>query len=141
MRSGPRPFVTQVTGYGPGMRFRLLAGTAALAVAVTGTIVPATSTDGAPAPKPGPRGAKSTWTQADKTGFGTARSTRSNVWFTLQGGRVSEVFYPDLSTPSVRSLELVVTGDPSCRQNVCHNCAVVSFHCLLFGRCRATTAS
>jgi glucoamylase len=33
------------------------------------------------------------------------------VWFTLQRGRASEVFYPDLSTPSVRSLELVVTGD------------------------------
>lgn len=55
------------------------------------------------------RGAKSTWTEADKTGFGTARARRSNVWFTLQDGRMSEVFYPDLSTPSVRSLELVVT--------------------------------
>ena len=31
------------------------------------------------------------------------------MWFTLQGGRVSEVFYPDLSTPSVRTLELTVT--------------------------------
>ncbi len=60
-------------------------------------------------PAPGGPGAKSTWTEADKTGFGTARARRSNVWFTLQRGRVSEVFYPDLSTPSVRSLELVVT--------------------------------
>ena len=34
---------------------------------------------------------------------------RSNVWFTLQEGRTSEVFYPDLSTPSVRNLELIVT--------------------------------
>ena len=33
----------------------------------------------------------------------------SNVWFTLQHGRTSEVFYPDLSTPSIRNLELVVT--------------------------------
>jgi glucoamylase len=55
------------------------------------------------------RGARSTWAEADKTGFGTARTRRSNVWFTLQDGRVSEVFYPDLSTPSTRSLELVVT--------------------------------
>lgn len=31
------------------------------------------------------------------------------MWFTLQDGRVSEVFYPDLSTPSTRVLELVVT--------------------------------
>ena len=58
---------------------------------------------------PGAPGARSTWTEADKSGFGTARARRSNVWFTLQDGRVSEVFYPDLSTPSVRSLELVVT--------------------------------
>ncbi|WP_167004244.1 glycoside hydrolase family 15 protein [Mumia sp. ZJ430] len=60
-------------------------------------------------PAPGGPGVKSTWTEADKTGFGTARDRRSNVWFTLQRGRVSEVFYPDLSTPSVRSLELAVT--------------------------------
>ena len=31
------------------------------------------------------------------------------MWFTLQRGRTSEVFYPDLSTPSVRNLELIVT--------------------------------
>ncbi|MGH3331884.1 MAG: glycoside hydrolase family 15 protein [Nocardioidaceae bacterium] len=58
---------------------------------------------------PGAPGAKATWTEADKAGFGTARSQRSNVWFTLHHGRTSEVFYPDLGTPSVRSLELVVT--------------------------------
>ena len=49
------------------------------------------------------------WTEADKAGFGTSRSRQSKVWFTLQGGRVSEVFYPDLSTPAVRTLELTVT--------------------------------
>jgi glucoamylase len=54
-------------------------------------------------------GTKTVWTEANKAGFGTARSRGSNVWFTLQRGRVSEVFYPDLSTPSVRNLELVVT--------------------------------
>ena len=61
-------------------------------------------------PRQGRPGHHATWTEADKTGFGTARSRGSNVWFTLQQGRTSEVFYPDLSTPSVRSLELVVTG-------------------------------
>lgn len=58
---------------------------------------------------PGAPGAKATWTEANKSGFGTSRTTRSNVWFTLQRGRLSEVFYPDLGTPSVRNLELVVT--------------------------------
>ena len=35
------------------------------------------------------------------------------MWFTLQQGRISEVFYPDLSTPSTRNLELVVTDGRS----------------------------
>ena len=91
------------------MALRTLIGPTALALVVTavaGAPPPASAAEERVAPE---RGAKSTWTEADKTGFGTARTRRSNVWFTLQGGRVSEVFYPDLSTPSTRSLELVVT--------------------------------
>jgi glucoamylase len=80
------------------------------ALALVGTILaappPASAVPDERAPA---RGERSQWTEADKTGFGTARTRRSNVWFTLQDGRVSEVFYPDLSTPSTRSLELVVT--------------------------------
>lgn len=93
------------------MLMRSLIAPTVVALAVTAS-VPALPT----AARPGPteraapeRGAKSTWTEADKTGFGTARARRSNVWFTLQDGRVSEVFHPDLSTPSTRALELVVT--------------------------------
>ncbi|WP_432477682.1 glycoside hydrolase family 15 protein [Nocardioides sp. GXQ0305] len=91
------------------MTSRLLSGVTALAV--TGLLVLSTQTASGSeaAARPGDRGTKSTWTEADKTGFGTARDRSSNVWFTLQDGRMSEVFYPDLSTPSVRSLELVVT--------------------------------
>ncbi len=78
-----------------------------LTVGALSAVAPATS-----AAKPATeRGAKSMWTEADKSGFGTSRSRGSNVWFTLQAGRTSEVFYPDLSTPSVRSLELSVQGD------------------------------
>lgn len=85
---------------------RSLVAAVTLAVAAAGTLTaPGT---GAPAPAPD-RGRKHTWTEADKTGFGTARARRSNVWFTLQDGRTSEVFYPDLSTPSVRTLELSVS--------------------------------
>ncbi len=98
------------------MRSRILIGTSALAVAVsaiTAAAITAPSSSAASSsaePSNEPEvGEKSTWTEGDKTGFGTARERGSNVWFTLQGGRVSEVFYPDLSTPSVRSLELVVT--------------------------------
>jgi glucoamylase len=91
--------------------WRTLVGSTALALlAGTASVV---GSSAAPAPDtvaPGGPGQKATWTEADKTGFGTARSRGSDVWFTLQQGRTSEVFYPDLSTPSVRSLELVVTG-------------------------------
>ena len=51
-----------------------------------------------------PTGDKTVWDEADKTAFGTARTRASNVWFTMQQGHLSEVFYPDLSTPSIRSI-------------------------------------
>jgi glucoamylase len=101
------------------MLWRTLVGSTAVALtistagAVVSSAVPAESATAGSAQAgaaPGGPGAKATWTEADKTGFGTARTRRSNVWFTLQRGRASEVFYPDLATPSVRSLELVVTG-------------------------------
>ena len=98
--------MTEVTGYRAPMDTRLIVGTAVLATAVAGVALAPVSA----APDPAPSGAKSTWTEADKAGFGTSRSRGSNVWFTLQGGRVSEVFYPDLSTPSVRTLELAVVA-------------------------------
>lgn len=92
------------------MPLRLVAGATAFAVVLTGfSLVAPSSAEPAP---PGDRpGRKFPWAEADKAGFGTARATRSNVWFTLQGGRVSEVFYPDLSTPSVHSLKFEVWGE------------------------------
>ncbi len=92
------------------MLTRLLAASSSAAL-VSALLVVATTPASQGAEAPGGPGHKATWTEADKTGFGTSRSRGSNVWFTLQRGRTSEVFYPDLSTPSVRSLELVVTGD------------------------------
>ena len=49
------------------------------------------------------------WTEADKDGYGTSTTTASKVWHTLDDGRLTEVFYPDLGTPSVRTLEFVVS--------------------------------
>jgi glucoamylase len=94
------------------MHWHTLVGSTAIALAA-GVLGVVPSSQAAPPGGPAPDGPgdKATWTEADKTGFGTARTRGSNVWFTLQRGRASEVFYPDLSTPSVRSLELVVTGD------------------------------
>jgi glucoamylase len=62
---------------------------------------------------PGGPGGNADWLPANKTGFGTSYSTASNVWFTLEGGRLSEVYYPRLDTPSVRNLDFVVTDGHS----------------------------
>src|SRR5271165_4584098 len=58
-------------------------------------------------------GGNADWLPANKTGFGTSYTTASNVWFTLQGGRLSEVYYPRIDTPSVRNLDFVVTDGQS----------------------------
>ncbi|MEV7093366.1 glycoside hydrolase family 15 protein [Amycolatopsis sp. NPDC051045] len=78
---------------------------------VTGLLPATAAAQGGAAP--GAPGAHPSWLPANKTGFGTARDRGSNVWFTLQGGQMSEVYYPDLSTPSVRSLNFVVTDGRS----------------------------
>jgi glucoamylase len=62
------------------------------------------------APAPGAPGAKATWAPADKHGFGTARGAAAGpVWFTLRQASLSEVYYPDLGTPSLRGLQFAVT--------------------------------
>ncbi len=58
---------------------------------------------------PGAPGAAAVWTPADKHGFGTAASPASKVWYTLEHGELTEVYYPDLGTPSLRDLQLIVT--------------------------------
>jgi len=49
-----------------------------------------------------------TWTAGSKEAVGTATSLESKVWFTLQGGILTEVYYPRLDTADVRTLEFAV---------------------------------
>ena len=65
------------------------------------------------APAAAAPGTKSTWAPADKHGFGTARQLASPVWFTLRQASLSEVYYPDLDTPSFRGLQFAVTDSKS----------------------------
>jgi glucoamylase len=58
---------------------------------------------------PGAPGDKATWTPANKDGFGTSATTASRLWHTLSGGQLTEVYYPDLGTPSVRTLDFVIS--------------------------------
>lgn len=58
---------------------------------------------------PGAPGAVANWTPGDKSGVGTATTGVSTVWFTLGDGEFTEVYFPDLGTPSVRDLQFVVS--------------------------------
>ena len=48
------------------------------------------------------------WPTAAKNGFGTSTTLASKVWFTLAEGMMTEVFFPTLDKPSVRTLQLQV---------------------------------
>ncbi len=58
---------------------------------------------------PGGPGELPTWTSAAKEGIGTALSDRSKVWFTLQGGILTEVYYPRVDQADARGLEFAVS--------------------------------
>ena len=92
------------------MRARLaLAGLLAVALAAPLGGV-ARAADGV---APGGPGEPHNWTQGDKDGFGSSTSLESKAWLTLNDGELTEVYYPDLGTPSARSLEFVVSDGRS----------------------------
>jgi glucoamylase len=64
---------------------------------------------------PGAPGRDAQWASADKQGIGTSNTLESKVWFTLQGGALTEVFYPTVDMPNVHFLEFVVVN-PSSRK-------------------------
>jgi len=74
----------------------LLLATAAPALGASGTA-------------PGAPGDAPNWAPANKDGFGTATAQESKVWHTLSNGEMTEVYYPDLGTPSVRDLQFIVS--------------------------------
>ena len=81
-----------------------------LAALVAGLLlVAAAPASAATGTAPGAPGAVPDFTPANKDGFGTATTPQSKVWHTLSNGELTEVYYPDLGTPSVRDLQLVVS--------------------------------
>jgi len=48
------------------------------------------------------------WPTAAKNGFATSNTLASKVWFTLADGVMTEVFYPTIDMPSVKSLQFQV---------------------------------
>src|SRR5258706_2042724 len=59
-------------------------------------------------PAPGAPGQDAHWMSAAKNGFGTANTVASKVWFTLNDGVMTEVYYPTLDVPNVQMLQLIV---------------------------------
>ena len=56
-----------------------------------------------------PGGKASTWAAGDKDGFGTSRTLRNKVWYTLNDGALTEVSFPRIDTPATRDTQLVVS--------------------------------
>ena len=58
---------------------------------------------------PGGPGIEPRWTRGAKVAAGTAYSTSSRVWYTLDAGCVTEVYYPTIDSPQIRDLQFLVT--------------------------------
>ena len=58
---------------------------------------------------PGGPGIEPRWTRGTKVAVGTAYSTSSRVWYTLDYGCVTEVYYPTIDSPQIRDFQFLVT--------------------------------
>jgi glucoamylase len=79
------------------------------AVALAVVSLAAAAAPAVAADAPGAPGAIATWTEGDKDGIGSATNLQSRPLFTLDDGEMTEVYAPDLGTPSIRDLQLVVS--------------------------------
>jgi glucoamylase len=59
----------------------------------------------------GKPGMLATWTSGYKTGLGTSATLHSKVWFTLGDGNLTEVYYPTLDMPNLRTLDFIISGE------------------------------
>lgn len=58
---------------------------------------------------PGGPGIEPRWTRGGKVAVGTAYSTSSRVWYTLDFGCLTEVYYPTIDTPQIRDSQFLFT--------------------------------
>ena len=108
--------MAQMRGLTRGTWNRSLTGLLGMAVvgvvaASTTGALPAGAVARAPATgaAPGAPGVDEQYLPADKSGFGTARTTASKVWFTVQKeGGLGEIYYPTIDAPAARTLQFVV---------------------------------
>lgn len=58
---------------------------------------------------PGGPGIPARWTSSAKSGVGTALSSKSRVWFTLNHGICNKIYFPSIDQACIRDMGLVVT--------------------------------
>jgi glucoamylase len=97
-----------------GIRRRFIGVVSICAVLLLATWFAAPAPASAPAPAlsgeaPDGPGATSYLDMARKDCFGTARNTRSKVWFTVADGVLSDVFSPTIENTNVSTVQYVVT--------------------------------
>ena len=94
---------------------------------------------------PGAPGDLATWTEGDKDGMGTSTSTASRAWLTLDDGELTEVYAPDLSTPSLRDLQFVMTNKKSFaerkRKDATHRIVLRDPHSLTYRQINTTRSN
>src|SRR5687767_15781330 len=86
---------------------------------------------------PGAPGKDARWHSAGKQAVGTSNTLESKVWFTLQGGALTEVFFPTADMPNVQTLEFFIVNPASKkveteRDNSTHEVQVLNHHSLSF---------
>ena len=91
------------------VRNGVMVGSVAALVFALAIVASPTIASASPGQAPGAPGAASDWVTGDKDGFGAARGTTSKVWYTLNNGELSEIYYPRIDTPSTRDTQLVIT--------------------------------
>lgn len=62
---------------------------------------------------PGGPGLTPTWSSAVKDGVGTSATTSSNLWFTLESGLISEVYWPTIDRAQLRDLQFLISDGES----------------------------
>ncbi len=67
---------------------------------------------------PGAPGLDSHWPSAAKNGFGTANTLPSKVWFTLNNGVMTEIYYPQLDVPNTQTLQFIVCTPTTCQTEI-----------------------
>jgi glucoamylase len=88
---------------------------------------------------PGAPGRDAQWEDAGKDAVGTSASLESKVWFTLNDGVMTEVYYPTVDVANVRRLQFIVVSPDGKRvdvegENMTHSIHVLDPQSLTFNQ-------